>query len=256
MRLPFRKGRRAQRMCSFRGSFANRGNGTELYSSDVVRVKEFEPPASSLRAALRLAKNRSGLRNSSGFSTAAEKPGSFIRPRRRSPAFPKPSCAWFARCRRWKSRSDEKGTDRQEDGLYLFGPSEGIRTPGILVPNQARYQLRYTRFNQALCLYPRETRYSRPKPAYTIRKPRKARQRLVVQLRYTRISSEETRAIPFPQFAKELRKLHIRSFLLPLPIKPASLGFDRVPGFRNTSCSEKPNYYISPEKQKQAEKCR
>ena len=111
-------------------------------------------------------------------------------------------------------------------------------------------------FNQALCLYPRETRYSRPRSAYTIRKPRKARRRLVVQLRYTRISSEETRAIPFPQFAKELRKLHIRSFLLPLPIKPASLGFDRVPGFRNTSCSEKLNYYISPGKQKQAEKCR
>ena len=36
MRLPFRKGRRTQRICSFRGSFANRGNGMELRSSDAV----------------------------------------------------------------------------------------------------------------------------------------------------------------------------------------------------------------------------
>ena len=36
VRLPFRKGRRIQQMCSFRGSYANRGNGTELNSSDVV----------------------------------------------------------------------------------------------------------------------------------------------------------------------------------------------------------------------------
>ena len=35
-RVRFGKGRRTQRMCSFRGSFANRGNGTELSSSDVV----------------------------------------------------------------------------------------------------------------------------------------------------------------------------------------------------------------------------
>lgn len=51
------------------------------------------------------------------------------------------------------------------------------------------------------------------------------------QLSYTRISSEESRSIPFPRFAKEPRKLHIRSFLLPLPIKPASPGFDREPCF-------------------------
>ena len=32
--------------------------------------------------------------------------------------------------------------------MLLVGPSEGIRTPGILVPNQARYQLRYTRISR------------------------------------------------------------------------------------------------------------
>ena len=37
-RVRFGKGRRAQRMCSFRGSYANRGNGTEQSSSDVVPV--------------------------------------------------------------------------------------------------------------------------------------------------------------------------------------------------------------------------
>ena len=54
-------------------------------------------------------------------------------------------------------------TDRGGDGLFepsalqdkkavytgirykrLFGRSDGIRTHGLLVPNQARYQLRYT----------------------------------------------------------------------------------------------------------------
>ena len=29
-------------------------------------------------------------------------------------------------------------------GLSSFGRSEGIRTPDILLPKQARYQLRYT----------------------------------------------------------------------------------------------------------------
>ncbi len=43
MRPPFRKGRRTQRMCSFRGSYANRGNGTELSPSDVVPVAGVEP---------------------------------------------------------------------------------------------------------------------------------------------------------------------------------------------------------------------
>ena len=43
VRLPFRKGRRTQRMCSFRGSYANRGNGTELSSSDVVPLTGLEP---------------------------------------------------------------------------------------------------------------------------------------------------------------------------------------------------------------------
>ena len=39
-RLPFWKGRRTKRICSFRGSYANRGNGMELRSSDVKRENE------------------------------------------------------------------------------------------------------------------------------------------------------------------------------------------------------------------------
>ena len=35
--------------------------------------------------------------------------------------------------------------DRPERRSFLYGRSEVIRTPGILLPNQARYQLRYTR---------------------------------------------------------------------------------------------------------------
>ena len=36
-------------MCSFRGAFANRGNGTEQTSSDVVTPAGFEPGISGLR---------------------------------------------------------------------------------------------------------------------------------------------------------------------------------------------------------------
>ena len=43
VRLPFRKGRRTQRICSFRGSYANRGNGMKRSSSDVVPVAGVEP---------------------------------------------------------------------------------------------------------------------------------------------------------------------------------------------------------------------
>ena len=43
------------------------------------------------------------------------------------------------------------------------------------------------------------------------------------------LASEEACAIPFPGFAKQPRKLHIRSFLLPFPIEPTSLGFDGDP---------------------------
>ena len=35
--------------------------------------------------------------------------------------------------------------DRPERRSFLYGRSEVIRTPGILLPKQARYQLRYTR---------------------------------------------------------------------------------------------------------------
>ena len=58
-------------------------------------------------------------------------------------------------------------------------------------------------------------------------------------LSYTRMSSEESRSIPFPRFAKEPRKLHIRSFLLPLRIKPASPGFDRAPCFSECAALQK-----------------
>ena len=40
---PIWKGRRTQRMCSFRGSYANRGNGTKLSSSDVVHRGNSNP---------------------------------------------------------------------------------------------------------------------------------------------------------------------------------------------------------------------
>ena len=35
--------------------------------------------------------------------------------------------------------------DRPERRSFLYGPSDRIRTCGILLPKQARYQLRYTR---------------------------------------------------------------------------------------------------------------
>ena len=38
VRPPIWKGRRTQRICSFRGSYANRGNGMELGSSDVYNL--------------------------------------------------------------------------------------------------------------------------------------------------------------------------------------------------------------------------
>ena len=34
----------------------------------------------------------------------------------------------------------------------LFGRSEAIRTPGLLDPNQARYQLRYTPIDQYIIM--------------------------------------------------------------------------------------------------------
>ena len=43
MRPPIWKGRRTQRICSFRGSYGNRGNGTELSSSDVVHRGNSNP---------------------------------------------------------------------------------------------------------------------------------------------------------------------------------------------------------------------
>ena len=54
-------------------------------------------------------------------------------------------------------------------GIWTFGPSDRIRTCGILLPKQARYQLRYTRlfsFFEFPRAFPKQARY---------------------QLRYTRI---------------------------------------------------------------------
>ena len=53
-------------MCSFRGSFVNRGNGTELYSSDVV-------PVAGLEHSLRLAQGAALEPHWAPFTTA---PGS------------------------------------------------------------------------------------------------------------------------------------------------------------------------------------
>ena len=40
--------------------------------------------------------------------------------------------------------------------VSLGGPSDGIRTHGLLVPNQARYQLRYTRMLPEQRIYYKE----------------------------------------------------------------------------------------------------
>ena len=48
-RVRFGRGRRRLRMCSFCGTFANRGNGTEQTSSDVVTPAGLEPGISGLR---------------------------------------------------------------------------------------------------------------------------------------------------------------------------------------------------------------
>ena len=37
-------------------------------------------------------------------------------------------------------------------GLPLFGPSDRVRTCGLMVPNHPRYQLRYTRVDAARSL--------------------------------------------------------------------------------------------------------
>ena len=42
--------------------------------------------------------------------------------------------------------------DRPERRSFLYGRSEVIRTPGILLPKQARYQLRYTPIRYSLCI--------------------------------------------------------------------------------------------------------
>ena len=47
-------------------------------------------------------------------------------------------------------------------------------------------------------------------------------------------SSEETRSIPFPRFAQAPRKLHIRSFLLPLKIKGQAFDFVKNNERRNS----------------------
>ena len=65
-------------------------NSNQLHPLDMVAGAGFEPTTSglSLRAALRCPKSRSGLRRSSGFSTAAECRPPFFRRRRRSGSIP------------------------------------------------------------------------------------------------------------------------------------------------------------------------
>ena len=43
---------------------------------------------------------------------------------------------------------------RHQWHLIFFGPSDRIRTCGILLPKQARYQLRYTRSSEWACSAP------------------------------------------------------------------------------------------------------
>ena len=48
------------------------------------------------------------------------------------------------------------------DGCYKCGRSEVIRTPGILLPKQARYQLRYApilHLRSLLVILPKQARY-------------------------------------------------------------------------------------------------
>ena len=79
-RVRFGKGRRTQRMCSFRGVCANRGNGTELRSSDVVPVVGLEPTRHRWQRILsppRLPFQHTGMRmvfyNSFGKKTRAKR---------------------------------------------------------------------------------------------------------------------------------------------------------------------------------------
>ena len=102
-----------------------------------------------------------------------------------APAQPGGDYKWG--CRRFEASIKLK-MRRHRWCLPIFGPSDRIRTCGILLPKQARYQLRYTR-----------------------------------------TSSEYARSIPPLGIAEGFaHRLHIRSRILPLRIKPALLGFDSV----------------------------
>ena len=51
-------------------------------------------------------------------------------------------------------RKIEKKEQGRQYGDPVRGPSDRIRTCGILLPKQARYQLRYTRLFSFLCMIP------------------------------------------------------------------------------------------------------
>ena len=100
---PILRGRRSLRICSFRGAYGNRGSGMEQAPSDAVTG--FEPAVRRGRRAARrldlIALRANGRWFESGF-----------------------------KCKR----------DRPHKRSVPFGPSDWIRTSGLLNPIQARYQ--------------------------------------------------------------------------------------------------------------------
>ena len=116
-------------------------NGFTLF---MVGVKRLELPASSCNAAC-------GAQNCQLVSlrtilTAAPSHTSFICHRQRSYSMPKAGMRLFVfRMPKIKSvHCKNKKEQNQMALLFLYGRSEETRTPGILLPKQARYQLRYT----------------------------------------------------------------------------------------------------------------
>ncbi len=110
---PVWKGRRSFRIWSFPGSYANRGSGMEKASSDVMQRGNPNPnQVSSLHGVSARGDGESPFAFERGGSTRAF------------------------------GAAPESGHPK---GCPLRGPSDRIRTCGIVVPNHARYQLRYTR---------------------------------------------------------------------------------------------------------------
>ena len=113
----------------------------------------------------------------------------------------------------------EKGKHPPCGGVSLFGPSDRIRTCGIVVPNHARYQLRYTR-----------------------------------------MSSEETRSVPFPPGGENCTCAPSSFISKPDPLRWAPIwqtGEKKLAPFHSRigrdrkARSSKPFYYTSQLKGKQ-----